>query len=184
MATDKAFVDVGGTSMIQRVLAALDECCSELLIVAKDPPAFAHLPARVIPDRFPLRAPLVGVCSGLREASNPWAFVAACDMPYISPNAVRLLADLAAGFDAAVPWTGGRWHPLHAVYATRTLPVFEARLADGEMRLWAALAALRVRRVTAGELEAADPGLGTLHNVNTAQQWRNLGGVRPERMEA
>ncbi len=183
MGTDKAFVEIEGVPMIQRVLHALSACCSEVLIVAKEPSAYEHLSVRVVPDRFALQAPLVGVCSGLQAAATPWAFVVACDMPYLSPDAVRLLAGLAKGYDAAVPRVEGRWHPLHAVYATATLPLFEAHLAAGERRMWAAVEALRVRQVTAAELEAVDPGLRTLHNVNTAQVYRRLGGARPDRIE-
>lgn len=183
MGTDKAFFEIEGVPMIERVLHALSACCSEVLIVAKEPSAYEHLPARVVPDRSALQLPLVGVTSGLQAASMPWAFVAACDMPYLSPDAVRLLAGLAEGHDAAVPRVEGRWHPLHAVYATSTLPLFEAHLAAGERRMWAAVEALRVRQVTAVELEAVDPGLRTLCNVNTAQECRRQGGARPGRIE-
>ncbi|MDQ7839960.1 MAG: molybdenum cofactor guanylyltransferase [bacterium] len=183
MGADKAFVEVEGVPMIQRVIRVLCACCSEVLIVAKEPSAYGHLGLHVIPDRSAVQAPMVGVCSGLWAVTTPWAFVAACDMPYLSPDAVRLLVGLAEGFDAAVPRVEGRWHPLHAVYATGTLPLFEAQLAAGERRMWAVLGALRVRQVTAAELEAVDPGLRTLHNVNTAQEYRRPGGSRPDRIE-
>ncbi|MBM3469294.1 MAG: molybdenum cofactor guanylyltransferase [Armatimonadetes bacterium] len=189
MGADKAFVEVEGVPMIERVVRVLRACCSEVLIVAKEPAAYEHLRLRVIPDRSAIQAPLVGVCGGLGAAATPWAFVAACDMPYLSPDAVRLLAGLAEGFDAAVPRVQGRWHPLHAVYATSTLPLFEEHLAKAETRMWAALEALRVRQVTAAELETVDPGLCTLINVNTVQEHRAVterrrpGGSRHERIE-
>ncbi|MDI6772786.1 MAG: molybdenum cofactor guanylyltransferase [bacterium] len=183
MGTDKAFVEVEGVPMIERVLRVLCACCSEVLIIAKEPAAYEHLRVRVIQDGSTILAPLVGVCTGLGAATTPWAFVAACDMPYLSPDAVRLLAGLAEGFDAAVPRVEGRWHPLHAVYAAATLPLFEAHLAAGERRLWAVLEVLSVRQVTAAELEAASPGLRTLHNVNTPHEYRRLEGSRPGRIE-
>lgn len=183
MGTDKAFVEIEGVPMIQRVLRALAECCFEVLIATKDLSAYEHLGVRGIPDRLALQAPLVGVCSGLRAASTGWAFVVACDMPHLSPDAVRLLARLAEGHDAAVPWVDGRWHPLHAVYATSTLPLFESHLAAGELRMWAALESLRVRRVTAAEIATADPDLRTLHNANTAQERRSPGGQHPASLE-
>jgi molybdopterin-guanine dinucleotide biosynthesis protein A len=118
----------------------------------------------------------VGIIAGLRAALTPWAFVAGCDMPYLSPAAVRLLADLAAGHDAAVPRVDGVWHPVHAVYAVSALPVLEAQLAGGVRRLSAVLQALRVREVSAGELRAADGTMRTLWNVNTAREQRLLPG--------
>ncbi|MGQ0570594.1 MAG: molybdenum cofactor guanylyltransferase [Armatimonadota bacterium] len=167
MGTNKAFVNVDGVPMIERVLRALDAGCAEILIVAKDPAGYAHLGPRVIADESSEQTPLVGVCSGLRVATTPWAFVAACDLPYLSPEAVRLLARLALGYDAAVPRIRALWHPLHAVYARAALPLIDARRAAGERRMTVALDALRVRPITADELAEADPTLRTLRNVNS-----------------
>lgn len=183
MGADKAFVEVDGVPMIRRVLRALSACCSEVLVVAKEPAVYEQLNVRVVPDRSSVQAPLVGVCSGLGTATTTWAFVAACDMPYLSPDAVRFLAGLAEGFEAVVPRVEGRWHPLHAVYATAALPSLDALLASGERRMWAALEVLRVRQVTAAELVAVDPELRTLRNINTAQEYRRLGGSPPDSIE-
>ena len=170
MGTNKAFVEIDGVTMIQRVLRALAACCAEVLVVTKDPEAYGHMAVRVVADEQPVQTPLVGVCSGLRATATPWAFVAACDLPFLSPEAVRLIAGLAAGFEAAVPRVDGLWHPLHAVYAAEALPALEARLASGVKRMSAALEAIRVRPVSAGELARADPALRTLHNINTAEE--------------
>lgn len=169
LGTDKAFVEVEGVPMIRRVLEALRACCADVVIVARDTARYQGLDARLMADAWPIQAPLVGVCSGLRAIRTPWVFVAACDLPFLSPDAVRLLARLAAGSDAAVPHTDGRWHPLHAVYAAAAGPVLEARLEQGTWSMMDALKALRVRPVTEEELEAADPTLRTLHNVNAPQ---------------
>jgi len=168
MGTNKALVEVDGVPMIQRVLHALAACCADVLVVTKDPEAYAHLGVRVVADEQRIQTPLVGVCSGLRATATPWAFVAACDLPFLSPEAVRLLAGLAEGFDAAVPHVDGRWHPLHAVYAAAALPALEGRLASGVRRMITALEVLRVRPVSAGELARADSTLRTLDNINTS----------------
>lgn len=181
MGTNKAFLEVGGVPMIRRVLQALALCCAEVVIVTKEPEAYRRLRIRVVADDSPAQTPLVGLSTGLRAIATPWAFVAACDLPYLSPEAIVLLARLARGFDAAVPRIHGLWHPLHAVYAASALPLLEARLAAGERRVIRALEALRVRTVAAFELETADPTLRTLCNVNTAREHRALAGEGPPR---
>ncbi len=168
MGTNKAFIEIEGAPMIEHVLRALAACCAEVLIVTKDPAAYAHLRVRVVTDERSIQAPLVGLCSGLRDARTPWVFVAACDLPFLSSEAVRLLAELAAGHDAAAPYVEGRWHPLHAVYATAALDALERTLASGVKRMVTALEAIRVRAVSAGELQRADPTMRTLQNINTA----------------
>ncbi len=170
MGANKAFVEVDGVPMIQRVLSALATCCADVLIVTKDPGAYTPLGVRIVIDEARVQTPLAGVTSGLRAAPTTWAFVAACDLPFLSSEAVRLLAGLAIGYDAAAPRIDGLWHPLHAVYATAALPVLDAQLAAGKRRMTAALEVLRVRAVSAGELRRIDPSLRALHNINTAQE--------------
>ncbi|MDR7522890.1 MAG: molybdenum cofactor guanylyltransferase [Armatimonadota bacterium] len=178
MGTDKAFVPIDGVPMIQRVVEALRTCCAEVVIVAKDRARYEGLGTRVVVDASPQQLPLVGLCSGLAAVTTPWAFAAACDLPFLSARTVRLLSHFAVGFDAAVPHVDGRWHPLHAVYAAAAAPALEGRLAAGVRRLHEALEGLRVRAVTADDLRAADPHLRTLANINTPHQHRASGKIR------
>lgn len=174
MGTNKAFVEIEGLPMIRRVLAALRVCCSTVIIVAKDIQPYRRLGVRVVADAHPAQSALVGLCSGLAAATTPWAFVAACDLPFLSPEAVRMLARAAAGFEAAVPRVHGLWHPLHAVYATSAQPALEAQMTAGVLRLADAIQVLRLRPVTVQELESADATLRTLRNVNSAREQRLL----------
>ncbi len=170
MGMNKAFVEVDGVPMIQRVLNALTACCAQVLVVTKEPEAYRHLGVRAVADEQPVQTPLAGVCSGLRATATPWAFLAACDLPFLSSEAVRLLAELADGFEAAAPRVEGRWHPLHAVYSSAALPALERQLASGERRMITALEGLHVRAVSVDELARADPTLRTLDNINTATE--------------
>lgn len=174
MGRDKAFLDVGGVPMIRRVLDALASVCAEVLIVTKTPQAYEHLGVRVAHDDDPRQAALVGLCAGLRAAQTPVAFAAGCDLPFLSPAAVRYLAGLLPGWEAVVPRVEGRWHPLHAIYAAAATPGIEAALAASELRLGAALARLRVREVGTDDLAVVAPGLETLRNVNTEAEYRLL----------
>ncbi len=170
MGTNKAFVEVDGVPMIRRVLHTLTTCCADVLIVTKDPRIYTPLGVRVLTDESGVQTPLAGVATGLRAAQTPWAFVAACDLPFLSAEAVRLIARFAKGYDAAVPHVDDRWHPLHAVYATAAAQALDGLLASGVKRMITALEALRVRPVTAAELRRADPTLRTLENINTPQE--------------
>ncbi len=170
MGTNKAFVEVDGVPMIRRVLRALTSRCVEVFIVTKDPLTYAHLGVPVVADGGETQTPLAGVTTGLRAAQTSLAFVAACDLPFLSPEVVRLMAGFAEGYDAAVPHVDGRWHPLHAVYATSAAQALDGLLASGVKRMITALEALRIRRVTADELRRADPALRTLENINTPRE--------------
>jgi molybdopterin-guanine dinucleotide biosynthesis protein A len=174
MGRDKALLEVDGAPLVRHVIEALRPVCVDVLVVTKAPLRYASLGVRIVADADPRRAALVGICTGLRAVLTPLAFVAACDLPHLATDAVAWMASLAPGYDAVVPWAAGRWHPLHSVYATSALPVLERRLAAGVFRLSEALAELRVRRIEEAELAVLSPGLETLHNVNTPDDYRAL----------
>jgi molybdopterin-guanine dinucleotide biosynthesis protein A len=174
MGQDKAFLDLVGRPMIERVLDALRPVCHEVLIVAKAPALYRGLGARVVEDEAPEQAALIGLCSGLRAAATVHVFAAACDLPFLSPVVVSWMCGLASGVDAVVPRVDGRWHPLHAVYARSALPALEARRRAGAWALAGALEALRVRPVEAQELEVIDPARRSIDNINTMAEYMAL----------
>ena len=77
------------------------------------------------------------------------------DMPLVSADLLRRLADEVEGFDAAVPQSG----PLPGAYRKSVLPALEQRVAAGELALYRALEDLSVRVVETDDEE--------LRNVNT-----------------
>lgn len=174
MGADKAWLRVGGVPMIRHVLDALLLCCAEVCVVAKEPSAYRSLGVRVVVDGHTEQAPLVGVIAGLRAARTLYGFVAACDLPLLSPDVVVWMASLAPGHDAVVPRVDGRWHPLHAVYTVRAREALAAEWASGVRPMYEALRRLRVREVSAGDLAAFDPRLRTLRNINTEDDYQSL----------
>jgi molybdopterin-guanine dinucleotide biosynthesis protein A len=172
MGRNKAFLSIGGVPMIRREIDALLGVCRRVVIVAKDPDTFRSLGVPVVADHDSHRAALVGLCAGLRAVTTPYAFAASCDLPFLSAGAVAWLASQAPGFDAVVPRIGGRWHPLHAVYAAQAAAVFDDQRAAGRWRLAEAIERMRVRAVAGADLDAIDPGMRTLRNVNTPAEYR------------
>jgi molybdenum cofactor guanylyltransferase len=148
--SDKALAIVDGETLAERAWRLLGDACDERIAVGKQE---QELPFPVLRDESDVRAPLVGIVTGLRAARHDVAVVIPVDMPRLTPAALRTLADACE--DAAVPPTG----PLPGAYAKRSLPVLERALAAGRLRLRDALAELDVATV------ALAPQL--LENVNT-----------------
>ena len=97
----------------------------------------------------PGTGPVAAIAAGLRAATHELAVVIPVDMPLLTADALRLLAEACR--DAATAQRG----PLPCAVARRTLPAFET----GERRLRTVLDGLDTARV---ELEEA-----LLANVNT-----------------
>jgi molybdopterin-guanine dinucleotide biosynthesis protein A len=136
----KALAHLGPETLADRAWRLLGEACDHRLAVGK---AADRLPLSfdVLDDGSAVRAPLVGVVAGLRAAPTELCVVCPVDCPLLTAEAIRELA--AACLDAAVPQTG----PLPGAYRRAALPVLEAQLAAGELKLRDAVAKLRAAHV-------------------------------------
>lgn len=167
MGRDKASLPWGGEDLLHAALRALAPVCDRLIVVSNQPRAIALAGVSVVADRFAGCGPLAGIHAGLTAATGDYSFVAACDMPYLRSAAVAWMAAAAVGYDAAVPFIDGYYHPLHAVYSRRCLPAIERMLTAGQCRVLDFYPDIRLRPVGADELACFDPDLAMLNNLNT-----------------
>ena len=84
MGRDKAFVDLGGKALIQRVVErSADLGQSETILITNKPAQYAHLGLPMHRDILPDKGSLGGIYTALARANNPDVLVLACDMPFI-----------------------------------------------------------------------------------------------------
>ncbi len=171
MGENKAFVKVGGMSMLERIMAIARSISDDVFLIANDVELYQGFGLPIVTDVQPGGGPLVGLYSGLLQARYELTLLLACDMPFVSAVFLRGLIELAPGYDVVVPRTGGRLHPLHALYRRSTcLPVIAAALARGERRTIAFFEDVRVLVLEEDALQRLDPTGIALMNVNTPQE--------------
>ena len=112
MGRDKCAIVLDGRTLLQRVVDALDGAVDELLVVGSPgrPPLEVRStrPLRALADPEPHGGPLVGIATGLAATTAPVTLIVACDLPYLAPPLLRLLAARAgAGAQLVVPLRGG-----------------------------------------------------------------------------
>ncbi|MFD1632478.1 molybdenum cofactor guanylyltransferase [Haloplanus ruber] len=145
---DKAVADLAGTPMIRRVIDRITPVVDDAVINcrAEQTPAIdraldgAAVPVTFAEDEYPDEGPMAGMATGLHAAAGEYAFVVACDMPFVDPEFVAYLFERATGHDAAVPRPAQWFETTHAVYrATAMAEACEAALDAGEERIVAPL---------------------------------------------
>jgi molybdenum cofactor guanylyltransferase len=141
--SQKALVRFEDETLAERAWRLLGEVSEERLAVGR----CEGLSFPALPDDG--TGPVAAIAAGLRAAMHDVAVVIPVDMPLLSAEALRLLAEACR--DAAVAQAG----PLPCAVVRRTLPAFET----GERRLRTVLDGLDTARV---ELEDR-----LLANVNT-----------------
>ncbi len=174
MGTSKALLRFGPETMLQRVVRLLGEVVSPIVVVAAVDQLLPELPPAVLVtrDEHDGRGPLEGLRAGLRALPRQIeaAYVTSCDVPLLVPDFVRQMLDLASGYDIAVMEIEGFTHPLSAVYRRAILPNVEDLLAHDRLRPAFLFDAVNTRRVRLEQM-TADPGLRTLRNLNTREDY-------------
>src|ERR1700756_197905 len=99
----KALIEVGGRSIIERVLAALAPAVDEVLVVTNTPELYAFLGLPMVADVYPDHGSLGGIYSGLKAAAGQAALTVACDMPFLHPEIAKLVAQRAGEGDVVIP---------------------------------------------------------------------------------
>jgi molybdopterin-guanine dinucleotide biosynthesis protein A len=167
---------IGGSRIIDRVASALRPVTFTTMIVSNDPRADAWLPgSRVVRDRFPLRASIVGVHAALVESAGD-ALVVAWDMPFVPSALLWHLASLrGSDTHAIVPRIGGRPEPCCAVYSRAMIPLIERHIEAGTLAMSAVFETTdAVRYVDEDTLELFGSPRRMFANVNTPDDLRAL----------
>lgn len=122
----KAFAHIGGARVIDRVVSALRSVTGDPVLVANDTALFAPLGLQVRKDLNPGHGPLGGVETALTwaiERGANAALVVACDLPCLSTELLRALANEVIPGAAVVPESTGPlgFEPLCAAYGVGCL---------------------------------------------------------------
>ena len=141
LGTDKAFVELGGETLATRAVRTIEAALSptHLTFVAAGDTQFQDripfaLARPIVVDLKPGFGAWSGLHTALAYARSEWAFLLACDLPFITAELLGLLADrIGSGRDAIVPrQPDGRSQPLCAFYRVRpVLAAVEAMLDAG-----------------------------------------------------
>ncbi|NOT48612.1 MAG: NTP transferase domain-containing protein [Acidobacteria bacterium] len=178
---DKAAVSLGGSPMVFRIGASIRGALDGVLVrlVAADERQLLALSGLDTLDGFVFdiyqgRGPAGGLHAALANTDKEWAFIAACDIPLISADLIRCLADkINDSVDAVVPvQPDGRLQPLAAFYRVK---IVRERLEESLERarpapsMKAILDGLRVLAVDFEEIKNL-PGAELLFtNVNSCE---------------
>jgi len=166
----KALIELGGRPIIERVVAALAPAVDAMLVVTNTPELYAFLELPMIADVYPDHGSLGGIYSGLKAAAGQAALTVACDMPFLHPEIVKLVASRAGEGDVVIPRVGTQLETMHAAYGKACLSPIAERLVAGQLKIVDFFA--RVRVVEIAEADVArfrDPRVAFM-NVNTPDE--------------
>jgi molybdopterin-guanine dinucleotide biosynthesis protein A len=177
---NKAFINVGGRRIIDRLLDVFSDLFDEIILVTNHPELFLQWDLTIVTDIIDLRSSLTGIHTGLFYSNNPYAFFSACDTPFLKKELVEILVkQIEQKIDIIMPETAAGFEPLCAIYSKRCLKPAEDHLKANKVKIQWAFRSNRIKNIPENQLRTVDPELRSFLNINTPEDL-----VRAEEMIA
>ncbi|HEX5751208.1 MAG TPA: molybdenum cofactor guanylyltransferase [Archangium sp.] len=175
----KGLLELEGRTVLERVLE-LGRLCGDVLLGTNEPGPYERFHLRTVGDVVRGRGAPGGVHAALVGARTEWVLAVACDMPFVSEAAVRVLLDARSPEVDAVCFTvGGRVEPLLALYRRTLSDEWGEALKKEEPSLRALLSRCRTKHLPEEALRAVDAELRAVVSVNTPEDLARHGVSRP-----
>jgi len=173
---DKARIEIGGVSILDRVLACLSAQCTGIVINANgDPTRFADTGLTVVPDNVPdYPGPLAGILAGLdwlaaQDNGAEWIVSVPGDCPFLPDDLVETLHLARRKMGAGVPLAcagSGEWrHPVVGLWPLALRADLRKALVEEDLRKIEVWTARHGVAIAEWPVEPVDPFL----NVNTPE---------------
>ena len=172
MGQNKALMSLGGKRLVDRVVEVMHDVFHDLLMVTNTPDVYADLGVPMVRDIWPEKGSLGGIYSAISHVTTSYCLVVACDMPFLQAAGLRYLITQTTNYDVVVPDVLGELQTLHAIYSKACLQPIEHRLETNRLRIVSFFPDVRVRTVTASELQPYDPELLAFQNLNTPEEFQ------------
>ena len=178
LGTQKALVEFRGKPLIAYVLEVAMSLSSEVIVVVSEETQIDDLRDHIGDVKFhydpedSTRCALTGAITAFEFAPRKHTQLLPVDAPFVRPDVLRFLGQMAPGHGAVVPsWPNGYLEPLHAVYnSEHAYAVGLEVMEQGRRRMSDMLGGLRnVLYVSTEALKKLDSSLETFTNINSLQ---------------
>ncbi len=164
----KAFQKVGNETILENIYDVFSNLFKEVIIVVNEPREFAGLNMSVVTDVFPSKCALAGLHAGLFYASFPYAYVTACDTPFVKQDVVEyIVSQIEPSYDVIIPRTDDGLETLFAVYSKDCIPLIENNLGKNIFMIKKFFRKKKVKEIPVEQLKKLDPQMQFIFNVNT-----------------
>jgi molybdopterin-guanine dinucleotide biosynthesis protein A len=176
MNQDKGLSILSGIPLVEHVINKVTEIVEELILIVKDETQkqryLSKLDYKIIvkTDVSKISSPIIGTITGLSCTKADYTLILACDMPFVSKQAIKILFEEAKGHNGAVFQHPNGWiEPLCAVYKVE--PALKQAMSlynQNNLRIRMILKKMEdVTYIPIKTLKEIDPTLLTFFDVDT-----------------
>ncbi|HMG34322.1 MAG TPA: molybdenum cofactor guanylyltransferase [Blastocatellia bacterium] len=177
MGRDKAWLEIGGRPMIERVIEVVRPVTSSLSVIANDSTYF-RLGLRVLEDTNKGIGPLEAIRTALANSTESRALIVACDLPLVTTKLFEFLVSIDAKYQAVIPvGRDGRMETLCGLYARDALECVTKLIGRGDRMVRLLFSEVSTRFVSFNELKHLPGSEHFFENVNSETDYLKVRGL-------
>lgn len=171
MGVNKAFLEIDGNRLIDKILGIYKNIFTEIIIVTNDPLSYVDFYDTVIvTDIYKGKGPLGGIYTGLFYSRNDYAFISACDMPSLNKDFILYMTEQQINkFDIIVPELSAGFQALHAIYSRRCLSSIKKMIISDKLKVAGFFREMRLLKITEEKIKLFDKDGRLFLNINTPE---------------
>lgn len=173
MGFSKETMNFQGSPLMDRLIRELSPAFEEIIVVGKNPQLYKDK-SNVLTtfDLIEGRGPLGGLHAGLHLCKSDFAYLLACDMPFVNPAYIDFLKDqLKREMDALVCKEGDQLEPFHGFYNVKLRDRIEESLEKRENSITRFIKQLgNPAYISLDKAREFSPDLSIFTNINTKEQ--------------
>ncbi len=135
MGKDKSFALLENIPIIEHVIKKLETIFSKIVISTNNVDFYRKYNYPVIKDIYRGKDSIGGIYSVLKNIDTEYAFIVACDMPFIEIEAINLLVKNINDFHLVIPKIKGKYQPLFAIYSKKCLHPLEKLIVSDRLKI-------------------------------------------------
>ncbi|MFD2925747.1 molybdenum cofactor guanylyltransferase [Halobacillus naozhouensis] len=172
MGTDKAVLPLGDQTVLERITNELSHCCDRVVINRDQPFPTTALTIDVVHDTFLDAGPLAGLHAVLKNGSESFVLLSACDTPFIQKEVFHeMFQAFSKEKHAIVPIYENRIQPLSGIYRRSLLPVVERLLQEGQRSMRSLLDQINVQYMSDFRSISEEAAADHFFNMNTQEEY-------------
>lgn len=168
MGVNKAFLNIDEKRIIDHILDIYRDIFSEIIIVTNDPLIYTEFAdAVIVTDIYKGKGSLGGIYTGLFHAQNDYAFVTACDMPFLNKDFIDFMLTQIGPYDIIVPELKEGFQALHAIYSRRCLPAIKKMIQSDNLKISALYKTIHALKIPENIITPFNQDGRLFFNINT-----------------
>jgi molybdopterin-guanine dinucleotide biosynthesis protein A len=174
---DKALAEFAGEPILTRMMELMRGVAPGVKVVAAAG-KYGDAGAEILEDRWPGEGPLGGIVTALlntqqQDAAYKWNLIVSCDMPFLTVDWLRFLAERALKSEAqvVVPHSEHGPEPLCACWRTDAVSTLQVAFERGVRKVTQGIALLDAEVLDGRDWKRFDSAGRLFWNMNTAADY-------------